>query len=318
MSNRLMAELRAVGFRYGAADRWAVRDLSLRFVRGAAHGLAGPNGSGKTTIFRLLMGFVRPESGWVSVEGDDPARHRVSHGIGYLPEQVRLPGAVRVQEFALFMERLAGLSRSETDPVIEPLMSVLGLTDKSLDAIGSLSHGFKQRVGLLAALAGEPQLVLMDEPANGLDPTSLGLLRSVIRSLKRRGCTVIVSSHNLAELERVCDELSILREGTLLGRSTRDALAGRPAVWVVRVSYNGRLRSPRVGRLCAGLGGVRLATDEVGFRSKARAHEFVRRITAAGAGVEAVESRPFDMEFLFHALVQEKSSDRGSRDEIGD
>lgn len=318
MSNRLMAELRAVGFRYGAADHWAVRDLSLRFDRGTAHGLAGPNGSGKTTIFRLLMGFVRPESGSVRVGGEHPARYRVNNGIGYLPERVRLPRAVRVGEFAVFIARLAGLSADEIGKVTEPLMAVLGLTDKSRDPIGSLSHGFKQRVGLLAALAGDPELVLMDEPTNGLDPTSVGLLRSVIRALKRRGRTVIVSSHNLAELERVCDELSILREGTLLGRSTRDALASRPAVWVVRLSYNGKLRSPRVGRLCDSLGGVRLATDEVGFSELRIAHEFARRMVAAGAVVETVERRSFDMEFLFHSLVQEESSDCGSRDEISD
>lgn len=318
MSDRSMVEFRAVDFRYRAADRLAVRDLSFRVDRGTVHGLAGPNGSGKTTVYRLLMGFIRPESGWVSVGGDDPGRYRVENGIGYLPEQVRLPGAVRVDEFAMFMARLAGFSAKEIGPICEPVMAALGLTDKAPIPIGSLSHGFRQRVGLLAVLLGDPQLVLMDEPANGLDPTSMGLLRSMIRALKRRGRTVIVSSHNLAELERICDELSILQEGTLLGRSTRDALAGRPGVWVVRLSYNGRLRSPLVGRVCGMLGGVRLATDEVGFKEVRSAQEFVRRMVAAGAPVETVEKRPFDLEFLFHSLVQEKSSNHASKNDVGD
>ena len=315
MSNPAMVALEAVGFRYRSRGPWAVRELSFRVDRGTVHGLAGPNGSGKTTIYRLLMGFIQPESGSVSVGGEEPARYRVNKGIGYLPEQVRLPGAVRVGEFAFFMARLAGHPGKGIRSVTGPLMEALGLTDKVAAPIGSLSHGFRQRVGLMAVLLGDPQLVLLDEPATGLDPGSVGLLRSVIRALRRRGRTVIVSSHNLAELERVCDELSILREGTLLGRCGREALAGRPGVWVVRLSHNGRVLSPRVGQLCARFGGVRLATDEVGFRERRSAREFVRRMVAAGAAVEAVERRPFDLEFMFHSLVQEESTEHESKDE---
>ncbi|MGD8867667.1 MAG: ABC transporter ATP-binding protein [Gemmatimonadales bacterium] len=317
MSNPAMAALDAVGFRYRSRGPWAVRDLSFRVARGSVHGLAGPNGSGKTTIYRLLMGFIQPELGSVSVDGVEPARYRVGKGIGYLPEQVRLPGAVRVGEFAVFMARLAGHPGRGVRSVTKPYIEALGLTDRFATPIGSLSHGFRQRVGLLAVLLGDPQLVLLDEPATGLDPGSVGLLRSVIRGLRRRGRTIVVSSHNLAELERVCDELSILREGALLGRCGREALDGRPGVWVVRLSHNGRLRSARLGQLCARFGGVRLATDEVGFEERRSAREFVRRVVAAGAAVEAVERRPFDLEFLFHSLVQEESTDRESKDESG-
>jgi hypothetical protein len=101
----------------------------------------------------------------------------------------------------------------------------------------------------------------------------------------------------------------------LLGRCEREALAGRPGVWVVRLSHNGRVRSPRVGQLCARFGGVRLATDEVGFREKRSAREFVRRVVATGAAVEAVEQRPFDLEFMFHSLVQGESTEHESKDE---
>jgi ABC-2 type transport system ATP-binding protein len=213
------------------------------------------------------------------------------------------------------MARLAGAPAEEIRSVTSPLMEALGLADKSGTPIGSLSHGFRQRVGLLAALTGNPQLVLMDEPANGLDPSSMGLLRSVVRGMRRRGRTVIVSSHNLAELERVCDELSILREGTLLGRCGRETLADRPSIWVVRLGHNGRLPAPRTVQLCARLGGVRLAMDEIGFKEGRGAREFVRRMVAAGAVVEAVERRAFDLEFLFHSLVQEESAGGGSQHE---
>jgi ABC-2 type transport system ATP-binding protein len=191
----------------------------------------------------------------------------------------------------------------------------LGLVERSSSALGALSHGYKQRVGLLAALLGDPQLLLLDEPTNGLDPGTVGILRSAIRALRRRGRTVIVSSHNLAELERVCDGLLILQEGTLIGRCTREGLSGRPDVWVVRVSDNGKLRSPRLGQLCGQSGGVRLAADEVGFRDGRSAREFARRLTAAGAVVEAVDRRRFDLEFLYHSMVKERTTQTGSEDD---
>ncbi len=314
MSGRVMAEFRGVGFRYGTANRWALREVSFHAVRGEVLGLVGPNGSGKTTIYRLLMGFIEPEAGCLNIDGDKPRDYRVKSGIGYLPEQVRLPASVRVREFAVFVARLAGLPPDKIGSVVGPLMEALALVDLSASAIGSLSHGYRQRVGLLAALLGDPQLVLLDEPANGLDPTSVGILRSVIRALRRRGRTVIVSSHNLAELERVCDGLLILQEGTQIGRCNREGFTGRPDVWVVRSTDYGKLRSPGLNLLRGRLGGVQLAADEIGFKEMRSAREFARRLTAAGAVVEAVERRRFDLEFLFHSTVQAKSTKTGSKD----
>ncbi len=314
MSGPAIAEFKSVGFRYDSAGRWAVRELSFRIVSGEVLGLVGPNGSGKTTIYRLLLGFIRPETGHVSVAGCRPADYRVRNGIGYLPEQVRLPGEVRVREFVGLMARLAGLAAENSGSVIEQLMESLGLLDRSSSAIGSLSHGYGQRVGLLAALLGGPQLLLLDEPANGLDPASVGVLRSVIRALKHRGCAVIVSSHNLAELERICDGLLILREGNLVGRYTRDCLV-RPDVWVVRLRASGSLRLRDRSALRGRLGGVQLAADEIGFREGRSAREFARRLAAAGMAVEKVERRRFDLEFLYHSMLQNQSPETGSNDD---
>ncbi len=315
MSGRAIAEFNGVGFRYDSAGRWAVRELSFQIMRGEVLGLVGPNGSGKTTIYRLLLGFVRPETGHVSVAGGSPADYRVRNGIGYLPEQVRLPGEVFVRQFVALMARLAGLTAENSASVIEQLMESLDLLDRSSCAIGSLSHGYRQRLGLAAALLGNPQLILLDEPANGLDPASVGILRSVIRALRRRGCAVIVSSHNLAELERVCDGLLILREGTLVGRFTRDCLS-RPDVWVVRLRASGSLRPRDRSALRVRLGGVQLAADEIGFRQGRSAREFARRLAVAGAVVETVERRRFDLEFLYHSMLQNRSPETGSNDDV--
>ncbi len=312
MADRVLVELDGVRFRYRSAEGWAIDDLTFTIERGTVLGLIGPNGSGKTTLYRLLLGFLQPVAGRVSVGGVTPTEYRTGTGVGYLPEQVRMPGNVRVREFAILIARLAGLPASGIEPTLGRLMQGLAISEKSDSLIGRLSHGYRQRVGLLAALLGETELVLLDEPANGLDPGSMGVLRSVLRALKLRGRTVVVSSHNLLELERVCDEILILREGRLLGLCTRESLVARPDVWVVQLRALKKVEPARINDLCAKLDGVRLATDEAGFTNGRRAREFARRVSEAGAAVETIERRAFDLEYLFHSLLQRPSSNGGN------
>lgn len=295
----------ALSYRYPAARARALDEVSFEVERGAVLGLVGPNGSGKTTLCRLLLGLMRPQGGRVTVGGVEPAVYRRSHGVGYLPEQVKLPGDVQVGEFAVLMARLAGLRRCEVPGAVDRLMATLAIAEKVGVPISALSHGYRQRVGLLAALLGQPELLLLDEPANGLDPSSVGILRSVIRGLKRVGRTVIISSHNLLELERVCDDVLILRQGRVLGRSLRDELTRRSEIWVVQLCrQDDVIPALDLGPLAAKLGGVGLAADEVAFADEADARAFVRRIETAGGRVEMIERRPYDLEYLYHSLVQ--------------
>ena len=308
MTERLpefMINVDRVRFRYRSTQEWALDDVSIQAKKGVVFGIVGPNGSGKTTLCHLIFGLMRPSSGHVSVGGAAPGAYRAARGIGYLAEQVRLPGNVRVSEFAELMGRLAGLSRDDRKLAIERLMAFLCIADRAGQMIGTLSHGYRQRVGLLAALLGQPELLLLDEPANGLDPESVGILRSLLRGLKRQGRTVIVSSHNLLELERICDEVLVLRQGRLLGRCSKNGLTAQPDNWVVQLGHGSMNASAEAIGLGPGSAGVRLAADEVVFVDEVTAREFATRSRALGQVVEAVESRPFDLEYLFHSLVQE-------------
>jgi len=299
-----LIEVENLSYRYRRGGHAALQRLSFAVERGRVVGLVGPNGSGKTTLYRLILGFVRPREGRVAVGGTDPAAYRRTRGIGYLPEQVSLPGNVRVRELALLIARLAGLRGREVRRAIDCYMDRLALGGWADAVVGTLSHGYRQRVGLLAALLGDPELLLLDEPANGLDPASVGILRSVIRGLKRRGRTVVVSSHNLLELERLCDELLILGHGRLLGRSSRDELAERSAIWVVLLGTGRAGVCARAETLCPEFGGILLAADEAAFGDARSARAFATRVEAAGGSVESIERRPFDLEYLFHSLVQ--------------
>jgi ABC-2 type transport system ATP-binding protein len=303
-ADRPLVEVGNVSYRYPSGGRAALERLSFGIERGSVVGLVGPNGSGKTTLYRLVLGFIRPQEGRVAVGGTDPAAYRQSRGIGYLPEQVRLPGSVRVRELARLMARLAGLRGPTVPQAIDRHMESLALVGWADAVVSTLSHGYRQRVGLLTALIGDPELLLLDEPANGLDPPSVGILRSVIRALKRRGRTVVVSSHNLLELERICDEVLVLKDGRLLGHSSRDDLTERSGIWVVLLATEGQSASARAEVLCLELGGIRLAADEAAFGDARSARAFARQVERAGGAVESIERRPFDLECLFHSLVR--------------
>jgi ABC-2 type transport system ATP-binding protein len=295
--------LENVSYRYGPRSGWALESISYRLEAGTLLGLIGPNGSGKTTLYRLLLGLLSPVRGSLAVYGVPAASYRRRNGIGYLPEQVRLPGSVRVRDFAIFVARLAGLAGGAARQVTAELALSLRLEEVLDTRIGTLSHGYKQRVGLLAALLGGPRLLLLDEPANGLDPISTGLLRSVLRRVKREGCSVIVSSHNLLELERVCDAVLILGEGKMLGQASRDDLIDRPDLWVVQLEAPADESLVDINDLVRVRKGTRLALDEVAFEAEDAARDFAARVSAVGCEAESIARRPFDLECLFHSVV---------------
>jgi len=292
--------MKGVSARYRPGAAWALREVTLDIEAGSLVGLVGPNGSGKTTLYRLVLGLLDPQRGSVRTGGMEPAPYRRERGVGYLPEQVRLPGALRVSELAELMAALAGLSGAEGRRSSAALISELELESVVASPIGDLSHGYRQRVGLLAALLGDPRLVLLDEPANGLDPPSTGMLRTLLRRLRREGRTVVLSSHNLLELERLCDAVVIMRQGRVLGRVTRGQLLDRPDIWVVRLA--GHASRPVTGD--REYDAVRLAADEMAFDSREAALRFAARRRPAGDRVEAIERRRFDLEFLFHSLIR--------------
>lgn len=201
--------------RYGA--RLAVDGVSLEVGRNEVVGLLGPNGSGKSTILRLVTGYLRPGGGTARVGGFDvvadglEARRR----IGYVPERAPLYGHMRVSEFLRFMGSLRGLAGAELEGAVAIAVDRLSLGDVRDAIIDRLSHGFRQRVSLAQAVLHRPELLVLDEPTNGLDPRQVIELRGLIRRLAR-DCAVLVTSHILAEIERVADRVAILLDGRLL------------------------------------------------------------------------------------------------------
>lgn len=201
--------------RYGAHT--AVDGVSLEIGRGEVVGLLGPNGSGKTTILRVLTGYLRPSAGTVQVGGFDLVRQgRTARGrIGYVPEDAPLYPHMRTDELLAFMGRLRGLEGDGLQSRMAFVRERLGLEGVRSMIVGRLSRGYRQRVAIAQAILHEPELLVLDEPTNGLDPRQIIQLRGLIRGLAEH-CAVIVTSHILSEIERIADRVAILLDGRLL------------------------------------------------------------------------------------------------------
>jgi ABC-2 type transport system ATP-binding protein len=201
--------------RFGA--RLVVDRVSFEVREREVFGLLGPNASGKSTILRLVTGYLRPTAGTARVAGIDVvlngtlARRR----IGYVPESAPLYGHMRVSEFLAFMGRMRGLKDQSLARAIDGAVERLGLASVREAIIERLSHGYRQRVSLAQAVLHAPELLVLDEPSNGLDPRQIIELRGLLRQLAQN-CAVLVTSHILAEIERTADRVAILLDGKLL------------------------------------------------------------------------------------------------------
>jgi len=209
----------AVAKRYGPV--LALDDFSLDIQRGEIVCLLGPNGSGKTTFIRLLAGFLSPSAGTLRVGGFDVQREpmQARQRVGYAPESAPMYRHMRVGEFLAFMARLRQVPSRQVKEAVARVAGQLALTHKLDAPIPTLSRGYRQRVCIAQALVHEPQLLILDEPSNGLDPRQIIEMRHLIRSLAGK-YTVLMSSHILPEVARTADRVAVLLGGQLRGQRT--------------------------------------------------------------------------------------------------
>lgn len=202
----------------------AVRDLSLRVARGQVFGLLGPNGSGKSTTLKALAGLVFPSSGECRICGHPAGSEAARELIGYLPESPRFAPHQTGREFLDYCAGLSAVGRSR----VEEVLAWSGLRDAADRRLAIYSKGMLQRVGLAQAVLAEPAVVLLDEPASGLDPAGRLALARLIHDLRARGTTIVFSSHLLAQAAEWCDQIAILGHGQLLAVGPPEELLGVP------------------------------------------------------------------------------------------
>jgi ABC-2 type transport system ATP-binding protein len=203
-------ELRGVRKSFGAVR--AVEDLELVVPRGATYGLIGPSGAGKTTAIRLIMSILLPDAGCVRVLGR-PSALAAKDRIGYLPEERGVYRKMRVGAYLSFIGRLKGCRKSRVESKSRELLARLGLGDILRARCEDLSKGMLQRVQFVAAIVHEPELLILDEPFNGLDPVSVQALKALIADEQRRGATIVFSTHVMAQAEELCQQIVMIQKG---------------------------------------------------------------------------------------------------------
>jgi ABC-2 type transport system ATP-binding protein len=199
----------------GETPKLAVKGLNLSVEQGEVFGFLGPNGAGKTTTMNVLLGFVQPTSGTAKIYGMDVSDTRSRQTLGYLPELTYYYKFLTGRELLRFYAKLFGMASAAADKRIENLLSLVEMTQAADKPIRTYSKGMQQRVGLAQALINDPKLLVLDEPTSGLDPIGRMKVRSIIQRLKNEGKTVFFSSHELGEVETVCDRVAIFYQGEL-------------------------------------------------------------------------------------------------------
>jgi ABC-2 type transport system ATP-binding protein len=294
--------IETTGLRKAYGRTVALESLDLRVEAGEVFGFLGPNGAGKTTAVKLLLGLTRPSAGGGTVLGAPLGDLSTRARIGYLPELFRYQAWLRAREVLELHASLAGLERSRRRAEIDRVLGLVGLADRAADRIGGFSKGMQQRLGLGAALLGDPALVILDEPTSALDPVGRDDVRTIIRDAQARGSAVLLNSHLLGEVERLCDRVAIVNKGRVVAAGALTELLGETAV---------RLRVtdlPRDPDPLAAFGTVE--DDGEGWLvvrgvKDADVPALVAAVVAAGGQVHAVDPGHRTLEELFLGLVRE-------------
>jgi gliding motility-associated transport system ATP-binding protein len=302
-----MIEVRELTKTFGSVE--AVRGISFRIERGEIVGFLGPNGAGKTTTLRVLAGIFPPTSGQIRIDGRDPGREPLAcrRAVGYFPEYAPFYPDLAVERYLRFVACLKRVPRADRGRAVARVLASCGLEGVARRRVGTLSKGFRQRVGLAQCLCGDPPILILDEPTIGLDPGQVVEIRDLIRTL-RGNRTVFFSSHILSEVEALCERVIVIARGRLVGEGTPlelSARLGRRRRVVLRVDGP----AEEVAAELAGLGGVeRVERGADGFVLEGAAEGDAAR--AAGAAMhrrgwpirELREETP-DLEDIFLELV---------------
>ncbi|MCK5139840.1 MAG: ABC transporter ATP-binding protein [Thermodesulfovibrionia bacterium] len=202
----------------------ALDNVNLEVYQGECFGLLGPNGAGKTTLMKILLDLISPSSGLARIFNQPVKNEKIRERVGYLPERVKIYGFLKGSEFLDYQGKLYGMEHTKRNRRVEECLKVVGMYEDRLRKIGEYSKGMVQRIGLAQALLNEPELLLLDEPAAGLDPISNKEIRDILLRLKEAGVTVFINSHLLSEIEMICDRVAILHRGHLVKMGTKQEL----------------------------------------------------------------------------------------------
>jgi ABC-2 type transport system ATP-binding protein len=278
----------------------AVDGLTMKVRRGEVYGFVGPNGAGKTTTLRMMMGLVRPTSGTCEVLGKKPGVPETLSRLGALVETPSFYPYLSGRDNLRVLARHAGISYSRIEPVLEEVE----LSGRGNDRFKTYSLGMKQRLGMAAALLKDPELLILDEPTNGLDPAGMAEMRHLIRTLGHGNRTVLLSSHLMGELEQICDRIGVVKDGKIVTEGTLNDLRHGERI---------KLRAAPVAqaqealKTLPGIGKIELTDEDILMieADPSRAAEINRHLVTAGVEVSELCTVKLSLESVFLSLTEE-------------
>ena len=287
----------------------AVDDLTLSVRRGETYSVVGPNGSGKTTTLKILLGLIFPTAGKASIFGKDIADLSVREQIGFLPEDAYLYDVFNGEELLDFYAGLFGFSKQRRRELTDELLSLVGMQANRKVPFRECSKGMRQRLALAQALVNDPELLILDEPTSGLDPAGRHQMTRLILELKRRGKTILLCSHFLAEVEEVCDRVGIMYRGGLVAEGTLTELAGAPTEIVIATSGLGADKTEQLAGHGAVLG-VEDGVVRMGHEAGEELWSVLEAIHRAGGTIlEVSRPRPSLQDVFVKAIRQDTSEE---------
>ncbi len=296
--------------KYG--DFVAVDHLNLTVRKGEVFGLLGPNGAGKTTTILMILGLTEPTSGSIRVLGFDPTRQplTVKAHVGYLPDQVGFYDELTAYENLIYIAKLNGLSREEADRRIQTALEKVNLVEMRDKPVATFSRGMRQRLGVAEVLIKQPQIIIMDEPTQGLDPEGAREFLDIIRNLRSEGITILLSSHLLHQVQAVCDRVGLFHRGKMMLVGTVDELGRK----VLGKAFRIYLDTPNITpaaldalKQIPGAVNVRLlnaTTVEIEATSDIR-HEAAKALIAAGGQLQGLNMEAQSLDEIYAQYFQE-------------
>jgi len=277
------------------AVRPVLKGIDLTIAPGEVVGLIGPNGAGKTTLMSCIVGFLNADEGSITIDGRSNDDLDVRRRTGFVPERMNFDRRASGGAFLRYMARLAGVPRERVRDRVDELLARLGLADAEGKRLSQYSRGMLQRIGMAQALILDPDFLFLDEPTSGLDPNGVFLVRDLIAEEKARGAAVLLNSHQLAEVEKVCDRVLFLKDGVIVrDEALREMMKITIAVTLLAGSYD-------LATVAAAVGGLVPKDDVItaNVATEGDIAQLVSRIVGTGAGVIDVRRRTTDLESIF-------------------
>ena len=290
----------------------ALVDLNLHISPGTIFGFIGPNGAGKTTTMRILATLLEPSAGRAFINGIDVVRdgRKVRRMVGYMPDFIGVYDDLKVFEYLEFFAAAFDIERSKRKAIIDGVLELTDLTSKRATTVDSLSRGMGQRLQIARVLIHDPKVLVLDEPASGLDPRARIEIRELLRELRRMGKTIMISSHILSELEEMCDQVGIVEHGRLVFSGTMDEIRAKMGIsskMRVKIAGDHHARAVELLRALPEVASVNMMDDHIAvtFRDAAVSDGVIARtLVMSGIDVLSLIPEQFRLDDAFLHLTQ--------------